>query len=81
MKELWQGSVEQQIDTNETAPGLIWLWWISWIVSSASGFGEEFTSLDVIAFAAAAVSAGALYVIVERITAAQPTMSVTKTFK
>lgn len=76
MKELWQASHRETIDSSQTAPGLIWLWWLTWIFSSLNSFstGETFGLVDGVASALVAISAGALFVIIDRVTAAQPTM-------
>jgi hypothetical protein len=76
MKELWQASHREPIDSGQTAPGLIWLWWLTWVFSSINSFsaGESFGLIDVFASAFVAISAGALFVIIDRVTAAQPTM-------
>ena len=76
MKELWQASHREAIDSARTAPGLIWLWWLTWVFSSINTFstGENFGLIDVFASAFVVISAAALFVIIDRVTAAQPSM-------
>ncbi|MCK0127859.1 DUF4328 domain-containing protein [Erythrobacter sp. F6033] len=81
MKELWTGSVDGMIDANETASGLLWAWWLTWLFGSLGGFGADYGWLDVAVFISTAISAGLLFIIVDRITKAQPSMSVTSTFE
>jgi len=83
MKELWQASHREPIDSSRTAPGLIWLWWLTWVFSSLSGVspGADYGLIDVLACSFTAVSAGALFVIIDRVTVAQPTMRLNTIFE
>jgi len=76
MKELWQASHREAIDSDQTAPGLIWLWWLTWVFSSINSFstGDEFGLIDLFSSAFVVISAAALFVIIDRVTAAQPSM-------
>ncbi|WP_299193439.1 DUF4328 domain-containing protein [uncultured Erythrobacter sp.] len=81
MKALWQASHGEEPDANNPAGGLLWVWWIGWLVSSIGGFGEVFTTLNIVAYVATVVSAICMLLIIRRINAAQPTMSIARTFE
>ncbi len=81
MKELWQGSHGQAIDESTSAPSILWFWWLAWLAASITSFGDEFTLLDSVGFAATALSAGALFQILGQIEAHQPNMSVDAVFE
>jgi hypothetical protein len=73
MKELWQVSHREQVDSSQTAPALIWVWWLTWVFSSINGLNttEAYNFIDAITSVLTAVSAGALFVIIDRITVSQ----------
>ena len=81
MKELYQGSVLGEINSTQTAPGLIWTWWITWLLSSIGGFTGEYDWLHIASYFSTIVSALCLYVLIDRITDGQPTMSLSHTFE
>ncbi len=81
MKELWQGSHAMAIDTQSTAPALLWVWWLSWIASNIAGFQDYFNAFDVIGYLATCVSAVCLIVIIRQINDAQPSMSISSMFE
>ena len=80
MRELWYASHGAVADYEQPAPTLLWVWWLSWLFSSLSSFGEEWSVLDAMGFALTALSAGALLTIMNQIVRAQPDMSITATF-
>ncbi len=81
MKELWQASHAMPVDSEQTAPGLLWLWWLSWLGGSVAQYGDYYGWLDIVGYAATSVSAACLIVIVHRINRAQPSMSIASTFE
>ena len=81
MRELWFASHGEVANYEQSAPGLLWIWWIGWLLSSFMGFGETYEVLDAIGIACQAMSAAALFVIMGNVTQAQPNMSVASTFE
>ena len=81
MRELWFASHGAVADYEQSAPPLLWAWWISWLFSNLANFSQELGALDVVGFAFTTASAVCIFVIVDRITKAQPGMSVAATFE
>lgn len=80
MRELWNASHGALGDYSEAAPGLLWVWWLCWILSSVGGFGDTYTNFDVIGLLCNAVSAGALLMIVNAVTTRQHSMDIAEAF-
>ncbi len=81
MKALWRVSHSEDPNADETAPSIMWFWWIAWIASSLGGLGNEFSSLDTVLYSCTTVSAVFLIIIIRKITEAQPSMAITSTFE
>ncbi|MEO1047142.1 MAG: DUF4328 domain-containing protein [Pseudomonadota bacterium] len=81
MKELWQGSHRETVDRMARANGLLWVWWLAWIATNVNVVTDDISHLDTAAYVANAVSAAALFVIIARITKAQPNMRVETEFE
>ncbi len=81
MKALWQSSHKISVNSGDTAPGLLWVWWITWIGSNAFGFSENFSGFDVAGHVATTISAICLTLIIGQINVAQPSMSLTNVFE
>jgi len=81
MKALWLASHGQPAQTDETAPGLLWFWWLAWITSSVGGYRDEIGTFDIVICVSTAFSAACLIAIIRQINAAQPDMSIASTFE
>ena len=81
MRELWFASHGAVADYEQSAPPLLWAWWISWLLLNLTIFSEEYGALDIAGFAFTTVSAVCIFVILDRITKLQPEMSVASTFE
>ncbi|WP_374409285.1 DUF4328 domain-containing protein [Pelagerythrobacter sp.] len=80
MRELWNASHGALGDYKHPAPGLLWVWWLTWIFSNLSSSGDSYETIDLIGLALTAVSAGCLYMIVNTITRRQHSMDIAETF-
>ena len=75
MRELWQGSHRVRINSDASAPNLLWVWWISWIAALFSILGETHSIIDIVGYGAISLSAVALILIIRAINRAQPDMA------
>ncbi len=72
MRELWNASHRALGNRQRAAPGLLWLWWLGFILGGIGNFWEpEFAFLDIIGITFTIVSALALLIIINGVTAAQ----------
>ena len=80
MKELWLGSHGRMDMRHETAPHIIWVWWIAFLFPVVTGFtSENFAVLSEIV--TLVVSSVALIILMRDITRAQATMSPASVFE
>jgi len=81
MKTLWRISHSEDPNLDRTAPGIMWFWWLTWLLSGLTAIGSDLSGIDVIYSALTCFSAVTLILIIRQITSAQPTMSVARTFE
>ncbi len=80
MRELWHASHGAIGSYSDPAPGLLWVWWLCWLLSNISGYGETFSAADLVGVGMTIVSAGALLVIVNTVTERQHSMDIAQAF-
>ena len=81
MKELWFASHGIDGWRDATAPGLLRVWWLAFVASSISSYGDAFTWVDAVGYLANALSAACLIILMRDITRAQATMSPARVFE
>ena len=80
MRELWNASHGALGDYSYAAPGLLWVWWLTWVVGTVTGYGDSWSELDVIGLICLIISALALWLIIDKVTVAQQTIDISDTF-
>ena len=71
MRELWNASHGAVGDYSENPPGLLWIWWLSWLLRSFGSFEALNPMLEFIGIAALIASAASLWMIVDAVTRQQ----------
>lgn len=81
MRELWNASHGAVGRYDDAAPGLFWVWWLSYVFSGVgSGFSEDYSPLDLVGYGLTIASAVTLLHIVNTITRAQRSLNLADTF-
>lgn len=80
MKELWNASTQDETDFHAPATGLLWVWWIAWLLGGIATFPTMNTELILIATAGELVAAICLLIIIERITEGQSSFNIADVF-
>jgi len=80
MRELWNASNGAVGDYSETAPALLWVWWLAWIFRGLAGFETVDVTLGLIGIAALLASAVSLWIIVDAVTRRQESIGIGEVF-
>lgn len=80
MRELWNASHGAVGGYSQSAPPLLWIWWLCWIFGYSGGFGEVYGTIDLLGVAFNIPSAIALFKIIETVTERQRSMNVAEAF-
>ena len=80
MRELWNASHGAIGDYSANAPGLLWIWWLSWLFRGFAGFGTIDPTLAIIGNAALIVCAASLWMIVDAVTRRQESFGIGQVF-
>lgn len=80
MRELWNASVGEAGNLSVPANGLLWTWWLSWLVVSVGTMGEWSETFTYLAMGAEIVSAVCLWKIISTITHEQKSLNVAAVF-
>jgi len=80
MRELWNASHGAVGDYSETAPALLWVWWLCWVFRGIAGLGAIDYTLEVLGTGVMIASASALWMIVDIVTRRQESFGLGEVF-